>query len=144
VQQFFATATHPTLGVPYTQVVCRPMRELLALLGARDFTTYICSGGGRDFMPPVAEQMYGIPRERVIGSATTLEYRDGGIYRTKGVERPTDDGTGKPALTAQHAPDQVRDGVREPPLAEGGRFQPLWPMTVDRRRRSVARTLYGG
>jgi hypothetical protein len=44
VQQFFATVTHPTLGLPYTKVSYRPMRELLALLEAHDFTTYICSG----------------------------------------------------------------------------------------------------
>ena len=72
------------------------MRELLDLLAANDFAVYICSGGGRDFMRPVSAQMYGIPRERVIGSATTLEYRDGEVYRTAGVEQPIDDGPGKP------------------------------------------------
>jgi phosphoserine phosphatase len=96
VQEFFATVTHPTLGLPYTNVGYRPMRELLTLLEAHNFTTYICSGGGRDFIRPVSEQMYGIPRERVIGSATTLDYREGSIYRTKSVEQPIDDGTGKP------------------------------------------------
>ena len=30
-------------------------------------------------MRPVSEQMYGIPRERVIGSSTTFQYRDGGM-----------------------------------------------------------------
>ena len=53
-------------------------------------------GGGRDFVRPVSEEMYGIPRESVIGSATTLEYRDGAVYRTRGVEQPIDDGPGKP------------------------------------------------
>ena len=57
---------------------------------------YICSAGGRDFVRPIAEQLYGIPRERVIGSATTLEFRDGDLYRTAGVEHPVDDGPGKP------------------------------------------------
>ena len=32
----------------------------------------------------------------MIGSATTLEYRDGDLYRTAGVEQPIDDGPGKP------------------------------------------------
>jgi hypothetical protein len=40
--------------------------------------------------------MYGIPRERVIGSASTLEYREGEVFRTKGIEQPVDDGPGKP------------------------------------------------
>jgi phosphoserine phosphatase len=96
VREFFATAVHPTLGVPYTKVGYQPMRELLDLLQARDFTVFICSGGGRDFMRPVSEQMYGIARERVIGSATAVQYRDGELYRTRDVERPIDDGTGKP------------------------------------------------
>jgi len=96
VRAFYADARHPTLGLPYTKVGYRPMRELLDLLHANEFAVYICSGGGRDFMRPVTEEMYGVPRERVIGSATTLEYRDGDIYRTSGVEQPIDDGPGKP------------------------------------------------
>ena len=96
VRGFFAEAKHPTLGIPYTSVGYRPMRELVDLLRANGFAVYLCTGGGRDFVRPVAEEMYGIPREAVIGSATTLEYRDGDIYRTKGVEMPVDDGPGKP------------------------------------------------
>jgi hypothetical protein len=45
---------------------------------------------------PVSDALYGIPRESVIGSATMLEYRDGDLYRTAGVEQPIDDGPGKP------------------------------------------------
>jgi hypothetical protein len=105
VEQFFATVTHPTLGLSYTNVGYRPMRELLALLEAHDFTTYICSGGGRDFIRPSPSKCTASP---VIGSATTLEYRDGDIYRTKSVEQPIDDGTGKPEhiwmRTGQTAP----------------------------------------
>ncbi len=96
VTEFFASGRHPTLGVPYFEVVYRPMCELIAFLEASGFQVYICSGGGRDFVRPVAERLYGIPRERVIGSATTLEYRDGGLYRTAGIEQPIDDGPGKP------------------------------------------------
>jgi phosphoserine phosphatase len=96
VREFFTVGRHPTLGVPYAEVTYRPMRELLAFLQANDFAVYICSGGGRDFIRPVSEQLYGIPRERVIGSATMLEYRDGDLYRTDGVEQPIDDGPGKP------------------------------------------------
>ena len=96
VAEFFASARHPTLDVPYTEVTYRPMRELIALLEANGFRIYICSGGGRDFVRVVSEQIYGIARERVIGSASTLEYRDGELYRTAGVEQPIDDGPGKP------------------------------------------------
>ena len=96
VQEFFAVASHPTLGVPYTSVGYRPMRELMDLLRAHDFRVYICSAGGRDFVRAISEELYGVPKENVIGSATTLEYRDGAVYRTKGIEQPIDEGPGKP------------------------------------------------
>jgi phosphoserine phosphatase len=96
VVEFFTSATHPTLGVPYTQVAYRPVPQLIELLQANDFQVYICSAGGRDFVRAVSEKVYGLSRDRVIGSATTLEYRDGDLYRTAGVEQPIDDGPGKP------------------------------------------------
>jgi len=96
VRSFFAEARHPTMDISYTRTGYLPMRELLALLRARGFGVYICSGGGRDFVRAVSREMYGVPRECVIGSATTLEYRDGDVYRTAGVEQPIDDGAGKP------------------------------------------------
>lgn len=92
---FFAAAIHPTLGVPYTHTAYRPMHELVELLTANDFRVFICSTGGRDFMRVISEETYGIPRDRVIGSAPILEYRDGQLYRTKAVEQPIADGPGK-------------------------------------------------
>src|SRR6478735_7579192 len=44
--------------------------ELLALLAANGFANYVVSGGGRDFVRPVSQELYGVPRERVIGSAS--------------------------------------------------------------------------
>ena len=96
VRGFFVSARHPALGVPYTAIAYRPMRELIELLGASGFGVYICSAGGRDFVRAISQEMYGIGRERVIGSGTTLEYRQGEVYRTRGVEQPIDDGPGKP------------------------------------------------
>jgi phosphoglycolate phosphatase-like HAD superfamily hydrolase len=96
VRGFFYTARHPAFGVPYTRLGYRPMRELITLLRAREFDIYICSPGSRDFVRVFSEDMYDIPRQAVIGSGTALEYRHGKVYRTKGVEQPTDDGPGKP------------------------------------------------
>ena len=60
-------------------MVYQPMLELLAYLRANGFKTYIVSGGGIEFMRPVAEKVYGIPPEQVIGSSikTKFEMRDG-------------------------------------------------------------------
>ena len=95
-RSFFGEAKHPTLGRPYTSLGYVPMRELLDLLRANDFRVFICTGGGRDFVRLASDEMYGVPRENVIGSGTTLEYRDGAVHRTMGVEQPIDDGPGKP------------------------------------------------
>ena len=96
VRGFLDTVHHPAFGVPYTRLGYRPMRELIDLLTAREFEVYICSPGGRDFVRVVSAEMYGVPRQRVIGSGSALEYRHGKVYRTKGVDQPVDDGPGKP------------------------------------------------
>ncbi|GAF49744.1 HAD family hydrolase [Rhodococcus wratislaviensis] len=77
VRAFFDDADHPTLGRPYSGCGYVPMVELLRYLEANDFTVYIASGGDRDFMRPVAGRLYGVPPERVIGSALGLSYREG-------------------------------------------------------------------
>jgi phosphoserine phosphatase len=93
---FFDTARHPVLGIPYTKLAYRPMRELIDLLTAAGFGVYICTAGGRDFVRVVSQEMYGVPRQNVIGSGAALEYRHGEVYRARGVEQPVDDGPGKP------------------------------------------------
>jgi phosphoglycolate phosphatase-like HAD superfamily hydrolase len=95
VSAFFADAKHPTLGRPYTSCGYAPMIELMRYLEAKDFTNYIVSGGGRDFMRPVTGMLYGIPPERVVGSSVGLTYRDEGVFTTAQPEF-LDDGPMKP------------------------------------------------
>jgi phosphoserine phosphatase len=76
VAEFYAEAQHPTLNRPYASTIYLPMLELLRLLDDAGFTSYIVSGGDRDFMRPMTMESYGIPPERVIGSAVGLEYDD--------------------------------------------------------------------
>jgi phosphoglycolate phosphatase-like HAD superfamily hydrolase len=71
---FMRDEQHPTLGRGYLSCSYAPMVELLDYLEANGFTNYIASGGGRDFMRPASQDMYGIPRERVIGSSSTFSY----------------------------------------------------------------------
>jgi hypothetical protein len=74
-----AQAKHPRFKRPYTDLVYRPMLELLAYLRANGFKTFIVSGGGIDFMRVFTEQVYGIPPEQVVGSVgeTRFEMRRG-------------------------------------------------------------------
>jgi len=96
---FLRSAQHPTLGRGYLETAYTPMVELLGYLQANGFTNYIVSGGGRDFMRPISQEVYGIPRERVIGSSATLDYTSderGGTITHKAEADYLDDGPEKP------------------------------------------------
>jgi phosphoglycolate phosphatase-like HAD superfamily hydrolase len=96
---FLRTVRHPTLDRSYLECAYAPMVDLLAYLEANGFCNYIASGGGRDFMRPISQEVYGIPRERVIGSASALEYvgdGDGGTITHKPEADYLDDGPEKP------------------------------------------------
>lgn len=61
-------------GCRYDQLGYQPMRQLLDYLRANGFKTWIISGGGIDFMRVLAEKMYGIPPEQVVGSFSLAEF----------------------------------------------------------------------
>jgi phosphoserine phosphatase len=71
---WFASAKHPTLGRPFTQLTYRPQIELLGFLRENGFKSYIVSGGGIDLIRAFSEEAYGIPREQVIGSSAKLRF----------------------------------------------------------------------
>jgi phosphoglycolate phosphatase-like HAD superfamily hydrolase len=95
----FVHEQHPGLGRRYRDCVFRPMVELLGYLEANGFTTFIASGGSRDFMRPITEDIYGIPPERVIGSSSGLQYQEderGGTLAYLEQMEILDDGSAKP------------------------------------------------
>lgn len=67
-RQWFDTAKHPELNVPFYDVAYKPQLELLEYLRSNGFTVFIVSGGGTEFMRVVSERIYGIPTHQVIGS----------------------------------------------------------------------------
>jgi phosphoserine phosphatase len=96
---FLRSAQHPTLGRRSVETTYAPMVELLGYLHENGFRNYVVSGGGRDFIRPVTEELYGVPRERVIGSASTLEYVSGeygGTVNHRAKADYLDDGPEKP------------------------------------------------
>jgi phosphoglycolate phosphatase-like HAD superfamily hydrolase len=105
VRDWVATARHPKTGRPFTEMVYRPMLELLAYLRANGFKTFVVSGGGIDFMRPWTETVYGIPPEQVVGSSikTKLETRGGNpvLVRLPGLDF-IDDKAGKPVGIQRH------------------------------------------
>jgi phosphoserine phosphatase len=96
---FYGNALHPVYNQPYQKLGYMPMVELLGYLESNEFTCYIVSGGGREFMRPVTESMYGIPPARVVGSSSGLTFKadDNGanVIRTAATGI-IDDGPGKP------------------------------------------------
>jgi len=105
VKDWIATAKHPKTGKLYTEMVYRPMLEVLAYLRANGFKTFIVSGGGIEFMRPWTEKVYGIPPEQVIGSSvkTKFELRDGKPVLVRLPEANfNDDKGGKPVGINQH------------------------------------------
>ncbi|MDF2506752.1 MAG: acid phosphatase [Microbacterium sp.] len=97
VGEFYRTAQHPVLKRSYADSVYQPMIELLRYLEGHGFTCYIVSGGERDFMRPMTQANYGIPPERVVGSAfglawdeadATVKYSSSLAFFDDGPEKP--------------------------------------------------------
>jgi len=86
VKQWFAEAKDPRWHKPYNELTYQPMQEVLKYLRANGYKTYICTGGGQDFVRVYAEQTYGIPPEQIVGTmgGTTYGYdKDGKPFLTK-------------------------------------------------------------
>ena len=105
VKNWLATARHPETDKPYTEMIYKPMLELLNYLRANGFKTFIVSGGGIDFMRAFSEGTYGIPPEQVVGSSLKAKYttRDERAVIVKLAEVDLiDDKAGKPVGIYQH------------------------------------------
>ena len=113
---FLSQDSHPRFGIPFKQLTYQPMIELIRYLEARDFKVFIATAGGMSFVRTVSEEIYGISRERVIGSNTTFETRmtDQGLvlFRKPGLIEPIAEGPGKPVNIELHI-------GRKPILAAG-------------------------
>src|SRR5436305_5706570 len=95
---YLCQGQHPTLGRGFRELGYVPMVELLRYLEASGFLNFIISGGDRDFMRPVTEEMYGVPSQRVVGSSSGLRYssENGGSIAYLAELEVFDDGPAKP------------------------------------------------
>lgn len=87
VKQWIDTATDSRFKRRYTELAYEPMLELLKYLRANGYKTYIVTGGGQDFVRVYAQEVYGVPPEQVVGTASGIKY--------------TYDASGKPVLTKE-------------------------------------------
>jgi len=99
IRSWLASARHPTLNRPYTELVYQPQLELLDLLRENGFRIWVVSGGTAEFMRVWVTQAYGVPSAQVVGTQEKLKYevRDGKpvLIREPGFDF-VDDGPGKP------------------------------------------------
>jgi phosphoserine phosphatase len=99
-KDWIATAKHPRFNRLYTELVYQPMLEVMRLLRANGYKTYIVTGGGQDFVRAYSERVYGIPVEQVVGSAGETKYGyapDGrGVLTKEPKVMLIDDKAGKP------------------------------------------------
>ena len=101
VRAYFATARHPERGVPLSQTRYRPMLELIAELRARDFSVYLVTASGLEFVRVVSDDFFGVSPEAVVGSQVGYELvRQNGrpdLLRTKEIVGDPNDGAAKVA-----------------------------------------------
>jgi phosphoserine phosphatase len=83
VAAFFAEQRHPDRGVPYRQQRYQPMLELMDQLRSNDFSFYIVSGGGAEFVRVIGQDFYGVSPEGVVGSQIDYEFTRGNEGRAR-------------------------------------------------------------
>jgi phosphoglycolate phosphatase-like HAD superfamily hydrolase len=86
VKEWAATAKHPRFQRPYTELIYQPMLEVMTYLRENGYRTYIVTGGGQEFVRAIAEPVYRVPPEQVVGSAGQTKYgygKDGTPTLTK-------------------------------------------------------------
>ncbi|NET44378.1 MAG: haloacid dehalogenase-like hydrolase [Okeania sp. SIO2B3] len=73
-RQFVYKENQVNFGVPYRELVYKPVIGLVKYLKANGFKVYICSGGDIDFVRSFSDKVYGIPPEQVIGTAVKTSF----------------------------------------------------------------------
>ncbi|GAA3741488.1 HAD family hydrolase [Flavobacterium ginsengisoli] len=103
VGKWISTAKHPTKKKLYKELIYQPMLELVKYLQDNHFKVFIVSGGGIDFMRAWAEEVYGIPKDQIVGSTLQAKY---------------DYNNGKPVITKLPALDFNDDKEGKPVAIE--------------------------
>lgn len=74
VREWIGRATDPRWHRHFTELVYQPMLDVMRYLRSNGYRTYTVTGGGQDFVRAYADKTYGIPADRVIGSAFETEF----------------------------------------------------------------------
>src|SRR5207249_12142410 len=100
VKDWLGTGKQPRFKRPYTELVYQPMLEVMRVFRANCYKTYFVTGGGQCFVRVYSEQVYGIPPEQVVGSASATQFGYDKIGKAVLTKVPKlllmDDNVGKP------------------------------------------------
>jgi len=103
VKNFFTTAKYPRGNVPIKKITYQPQLELLNYLRDNNFKTFICTGGTIEFVRGISQELYGIPKDQVVG--TTFKYKfvpgNGTVIREPAIDL-FNDKEGKPVGIQEH------------------------------------------
>ncbi|HET6539870.1 MAG TPA: HAD family hydrolase [Chryseolinea sp.] len=103
VKNFFTTAKYPRGNVPIKNITYQPQLELLNYLRHNNFKTFICTGGTIEFVRGISQELYGIPKDQVVG--TTFKYKfvpgNGTVIREPTIDL-FNDKEGKPVGIQEH------------------------------------------
>ncbi len=73
----------------YTELIYKPMLEVMQYLRSKSFKTYIVTGGGQAFVRVYSRRVYGIAPEQVIGTSLKTKYAYGEHGRAILIREPT-------------------------------------------------------
>jgi phosphoglycolate phosphatase-like HAD superfamily hydrolase len=96
---------HPRFDTPFSGLVYAPMLELLELLREHRFRVFVVTGGGVDFVRPVATQLYGVEPDDVVGSAVEVTFarHDGQVVLERTAKLAGSPNEGPPKVVNIHA-----------------------------------------
>ena len=120
-----ADGQHPTLGRAFHECGYLPMIELLRYLEANGFTNYIASGGDRDFMRPVTDEIYGIPVRARDRQLNALAYQRRRARRHAVFVRGS---RGRLRRRARSKPVRIWSRIGRRPIVAGGNSNGDIPM----------------
>lgn len=74
VASWLKVSKHPRFQKLYTELIYKPMLEVMDYLKQNQFQVFIVSGGGQEFMRSFADSLYQLPPGHIIGSTGKVKY----------------------------------------------------------------------
>jgi phosphoserine phosphatase len=99
-RRFFGAARHRVHPRPLSEMVYGPMLELIDALRRQQFSVFLVTGGGTEFVRAIAGELFGVAPEGVVGTQIGYEFGRNAagqphLVRTAGLDGPPNEGEAK-------------------------------------------------